>query len=73
MNPSSGEITQEAMSVQSATDEHGSAIQLVPLTLPSPRRPDGQRQTNSSPSRESIQVDPSTQSASPLEQAAILI
>ena len=58
--------------MQSATVKHGSAMQPVPLSLPSPRRPGGQMQTNSSPSRESMQVDPPTQSASPLEHIAIM-
>ena len=43
-------------------------VQLLPLILPSPVRPGGQRQTK--PSIESIQVALYTQSASPLEQAA---
>ena len=70
-NPSSGELTHEAISVQSA-NVHGSATQPVPLILPSPKRPNGQRQTNCSPFRESMQVDPSTQSAWPLEQEAMI-
>ena len=57
----SGELMQEASSEQSAIVEHSSAVQLVPLILPSPINPNGQRQTK--PSAELIQVALSTQSA----------
>ena len=57
----SGELIQEAISEQSAIVEHSSAVQLVPLILPSPMKPGGQRQTK--PSAELIQVAFSTQSA----------
>ena len=68
-NPSI-EFIQEADSTQSAVVEHSSGIQPPPLMVPFPVVPGGHKQMKRTPSLESIQVASSTQSASPLVQAA---
>ena len=50
-----------AFSTQSEVDEHSSRKQPLPLILPSPMNPEGQRQTK--PSAEFTHADISTQSA----------
>ena len=68
---SSTELIQEVFLAQSAIVEHLSAIQPLPFILSSPIKPVEHAHMNRSLSVESMHVAPATQSASPLEQAAV--